>query len=430
MSRQTDVALVLVGDELLNGRTLDTNQAWLGGALTRTGYRVVSAHHCPDDESAVATAVARAIRDAPTVIVTGGLGPTTDDITREGLAALLAEDLVIDAVAARRLAEYAARRGSLPDSLQRMALRPESAETIGNELGSAPGLRLVVDRDEGTGLVYAVPGVPREMVAMVEQAVLPDIAERYGAPAAPTTRTWHLPVLRESTVQERLTPVLDRVGDDTGYRLSLLAHPGLVSVSVVALPGAMDQPGKLSDFALLVDTVAELLAPDAVDDEPAADLLALLRSREMSLSTAESVTGGGLAARLTDVPGASDVFSGGVVSYATEQKHALLGVPDQTLAGPGPVSPETAMAMAEGARSRLDTDASIAVTGVAGPSSQGGRDLGEVHLASVVGSRRPTRRQRSVRLRGERLVIRQQAVMHGLDLLRRHLLGLPDASPQ
>ncbi|HSK56861.1 MAG TPA: CinA family nicotinamide mononucleotide deamidase-related protein [Jiangellales bacterium] len=431
MSRRAgeSVALVLVGDELLLGHVVDGNAAWLGRRLDDAGLRVVSSAHAPDDIEAIARAVRRAAEDAPAVVVTGGLGPTSDDVTREALARVAATPLVRDADVERTIrAWYAGRDAPVPPAALRMAELPAGARTLGNGTGSAPGVTMELD-GPSPAVVHAVPGVPGEMRAMVEELVLPDLVHRAGSLPAVATRTLLVVGLGESAVAARLAPLEATLA---GARIAYLAAPSetTVRLRVTASPGEQDVAAGLAEA--LAGTARELLG-DAVATEGgtglAAAVLTLLAGAGATVATAESLTGGLVAGALTDVPGASAVVVGGAVTYATRTKADVLGVDSGHLARRGAVDPATAAAMAAGTRARFGATYGVAATGVAGPEPDEGHPPGVLH-AAVAGPAGV--RVSSPRLRGDRGTVRRSAVVHALDLLRRTAAGLgpaPGESP-
>lgn len=420
-SARSDVAVVTIGDELLRGSVIDTNLAWLGRSLLAAGLRVVAAQHCPDARPAIAAAVRWALSEASTIVVTGGLGPTSDDLTRQALADLVSDDLVVDTEARRRLDAYAETRPGVDVSLlASMATRPRTAELIGNALGSAPGIRLEVAVGADHGVVFAVPGVPREMEAMVTAEVIPQILAELEWEPRPWSRTWYLPTLRESDASRRLEGVRSAIDELRHAHLSYLATPGLVQVGLNA-PDVNDESAQsLEGIARRIDAA---LVPDAMARPPEQEVVGLLQNRGLSLGCAESLTGGGVSASITSVPGSSAVLRGGVVAYGEDAKRDLLGVPGELLAMHGAVSVECAAAMAAGARDRLQAAVAVSTTGVAGPDLQEGRPRGEVYLAVAHAA---GVRTRSLRLRGDRSSVRRQTVVHALDLVWRTVSGHPD----
>ncbi len=409
------VALVLAGDELLRGDVADSNGAWLSRTLTGAGLRVVSVMQCADDTSATVVSLRRALADAPSVIVSGGLGPTPDDVTRQALADLAGVPLRRDADAAASMQAWYARRGAaVPDAARPMADLPAGAAAIRNDHGSAPGVRLdvrvgleeVAAGASEQGVVYAVPGVPAELRAMVEQHVLSDLVTRAGQLPPRATRVLHVSGLGESQVSELLA------GLEPGVEVSYLAAAAAVRVRLAA---AGDAP-----LQAAVASAREVLGQACHDEPVEVEVHRLLRTCAATLATAESLTGGLLGAALTAVPGSSATYRGGVVAYASELKHALLDVPGEVLTRYGAVDLRTAAAMARGARDKCGTTYGLATTGVAGPDRQDGHPPGKAYVAlDGPGHGEGV----TLRLAGDRDTVRAQVVTRALDLLRRHLLG-------
>jgi nicotinamide-nucleotide amidase len=410
------VELLTVGDELLRGDTANGNATWLGRRLTEAGAEVTRSAVVPDDLEVIAEAVHEALRRADAVIMTGGLGPTSDDMTREAIALAAGVTLHRDPDVERRLRERAAaRRVPLrPDAL-RMADVPGGATLLPNPAGSAPGLRLALP----DGVVYALPGVPSEMRAITEESITAELGgETVPAAVLRTATVW------ESVVAGRLAPVEAMAG----VKLAYYASAGEVRVRIEA-QGA--------DRLAEAEAAARDLLGSALygDGEVTLDRLVhgLLAERGATVAVAESLTGGLLGAELTAMPGSSATFAGGVIAYATPLKHSLLGVPEDLLAAHGAVHPEVAAAMARGVRERLGASYGLAVTGVAGPEPQDGQPVGTVHVAVAdsggdVWTRSPGLPVAADGVRA-RAGVRQMTVVHALDLLRRVLLDLQATDP-
>jgi nicotinamide-nucleotide amidase len=408
--------VIAVGTELLLGQIVDTNSVWIGEQLAANGVSSLHQTKVGDNHARIADAVRLALGRADAVIVCGGLGPTHDDITREAVADVMGVELQVDDEVAERIrALFASRGRAMPDNNLRQALVPTGALVIPQVRGTAPGLICPV----GERVVYLVPGVPHEMREMLERAVLPDLRRRSGDPSAIISRVLRTWGESESGLEHRLRPVideLDRLGTPT---LAFLASgwDGL-KIRLTARAPSVGQASSLLDQweARLREQLGSLVF--GVDDQSMeAVVLDLLRARRVSLGLAESVTGGLVAARLTEVPGASDVLRGAIVSYASDVKFQILGVPH------GPVVSEAAAAaMATGARRVLSTDIGLALTGVAGPAEQEGVPVGTICIGLAFADREPM--ATTVRLPGQREQIRQFAVISSLDLLRRRLRGL------
>jgi nicotinamide-nucleotide amidase len=412
-------SVLAVGTELLLGQIVDTNSAWLGEHLAAAGIDSLVQVKVGDNQGRIAATLRALLADADAVIVCGGLGPTHDDVTREAIAEVMGVELEMRDDLALAIEEMFASRGRrMPASNLRQAMVPRGAEVIGQRRGTAPGLVCPVRIAGAARVVYAVPGVPVEMTEMFERAILPDLLRRSGSPAVIASRVLRTWGESESGLGERLAGLiaeLDRVGNPT---LAFLASgwEGLkVRLTAKAASGAA-ATALLDDWESRVRGIVggHVFGVDAETMESV--VLGLLRARGLTLAVAESVTGGLVSGRLTAVPGASEVLRGGLVSYASEVKQELLGVP------PGPVVSEAAaVAMAEGACRVLRADVGLALTGVAGPAEQEGQPVGTLCIGiALPGGRRASRR---VQFGPGRETMRQLCVISALDALRRELLA-------
>ncbi|MGH9244388.1 MAG: competence/damage-inducible protein A [Acidimicrobiales bacterium] len=406
--------IVAVGTELLLGQIVDTNSAWLGEQLALSGIDHYFSTTVGDNLDRITSVLEIALDRSDAVIVCGGLGPTQDDITRDAIAAVMGVELVLDDdVAARIEAMFAARGRRMPVSNFRQAEIPDGATVIRDPFpGTAPGLICPV----GEKVLYAVPGVPHELDAIVSAAVLPDLRRRAGATAVIRSRTLRTWGESESGLAERLAgrvAALDGAGNPT---LAFLAS-GIEGLKVRITAKA---PDEVSAQAMLAaeEAAVRLVLGDLVfgcDNETIEHAVAVLvQDQGLSLGLAESLTGGLMGARICDVPGASAFFRGSIVSYASDVKHKLLGVPE------GPVvSAPAAEAMAVGACRVLRADVGLAVTGVAGPTEQDGQPVGTVFIGlSMDGSVASTRLQ----LPGDRRRIRDFTSISAFNWLRLRLL--------
>jgi nicotinamide-nucleotide amidase len=406
--------VIAVGTELLLGQITDTNSQWMGEQLAASGIDSLLQVKVGDNLERITELLRRVLGDADAVIMCGGLGPTHDDITREAIAAVMGVELLPDEAVGQVIREmFEARGRRMSENNLRQALVPEGATIIPQTRGTAPGLICPV----GDKVVYAVPGVPHEMKEMMERAILPDLRRRSGDPsviASRTLRTWGE---SESGLNERLDGViaeLDAVGNPT---LAFLASgwEGLKVRLTAKAPTAAEVSGLLDTWDARVRQIVGQQVFGTDDDTMESVVLEVLRGRGLTLGLAESVTGGLVGARLTGITGASDVFRGSIVSYASEVKFSLLGVPE------GPVVSEAAaVAMADGARRVLGSDVGLALTGVAGPTEQDGMAVGTLCVAITGLTVDPV--VATLRLPGQREQMRQFAVISALDLLRRTLL--------
>ena len=403
--------VVAVGTELLLGQIVDTNSAWLGEQMAMAGIDSCVQVKVGDNLPRMVKAIRQALADADALVICGGLGPTHDDITREAIAEVMGTTLEFDDEVGMVIAEmFASRNRRMPEINMRQAMVPKGASVIPQRRGTAPGLVCPV----GDKVIYAVPGVPFELYEMFERAILPDLLARSGSQsviASRTLRTWGE---SESGLNERLHDLigeLDRVGNPT---LAFLAS-GWEGIKV-RLTAKADSTAAVQELLDIWDRRVREAVGDVVfgvdADTMESVVLDLLRSRGLTLGLAESVTGGLVAGRLTNVAGSSDVLRGSIVSYASEVKFDVLGVT------PGPVVSESvAVEMATGARRVLGADVGLALTGVAGPADQDGVKPGTlcVGLALPDGSTQ----SRTLQLPGVRDQMRQLSVISALDFLRR-----------
>jgi nicotinamide-nucleotide amidase len=409
-----NLELVTVGTELLLGFTVDTNGAELGRACAAAGIRLVQRTAVPDEAAAIRDAVRDALRRTGLVVTTGGLGPTGDDVTKHAVAEVYGRRLVEDPEVLRSLEARARRMGRwpMPASNRTQAQVPEGAAVLPNPRGTAPGLWL---EDDAGRVTVLLPGVPGEMRGLLHEEVLPRLARRIAGPTRVVrSRTVRTTGSAESSLADRLAPL-----EEDLRPLTLAYLPSERGVDLRLTAWAL--PGSEAD-ALLDAAVTKLRATlgAVAYGEERADLAAVvldqLRSRRATLAVAESCTGGMLGARLTAVPGASDVFLGGEVAYADAVKTARLAVPAELITAHGAVSEAVVRAMASGARRAYGADAAIAITGIAGPS--GGtpeKPVGTVWLAAALPERDRVAR---VVLGGEREEIRARAAQAALNLLR------------
>lgn len=406
--------VVAIGTELLLGQIVDTNSSWIGEQLALAGMDSLHQTKVGDNADRIRGAIELGLSRADAVICCGGLGPTQDDITREVIADLMGADLELDEAIADRIRRMFESRGrTMPENNLRQAMVPVGAHTIAQQPGTAPGLVCPV----GDGVVYAVPGVPREMREMLLGTVIPELRAASGQTSVIRSRVLRTWGESESGLAERLADRIDELDADGSRTLAFLAS-GIEGIKVRVTAKADDDAAATAvlddEEALLRGLLGDLVF--GLDHETMEHaVLALLEARGLTLAVAESVTGGMVATRLTDVPGASRVLRGGVVSYASAVKHELLDVPG------GPVvSAAAAEAMADGVRRRLGADVGLATTGVAGPDEQEGQPVGTVFLGVALGDEVFSQR---IQLPGNREQIRQFSVISLLDLLRKRLIS-------
>lgn len=409
-------AVVAVGDELLLGDIVNGNAAWLGAELAAVGAQVVHSSMVGDDVARIVVAIRRALQDTDVVLVTGGLGPTSDDVTREAVAAVAGVALQRRPALERELRQKFQAYGlAMPEAVLRQADVPVGATALDNPVGTAPGLRLQL----GEQLVFALPGPPHELAAVAHGAVLAELAARSGTVVV--TRTLHCAGMGESNIAEQVEQAIEV---PAGVALAYLAGGAVVRVRLTTSAPTQAQADEV--LAPLVACLTGVLG-DAVfgrdQDTLAGVVLGRLQAAGATVAVAESLTGGLLGAALTDLAGSSTAFRGGLQVYATDLKASLAGVPADVLEQHGAVSEQTAAALAVGVRERLGATYGLGVTGVAGPDEQEGKQVGTVHVA-VAGP--DGVRTRTARLPGDRGRVRLLAVTVALDLLRRQL---PPAQP-
>ncbi len=358
------VEIIAVGTELLLGQLVDTNTPFIAQHLADVGIDVHATHAVGDNRERIAAAVSQALERAAGVITTGGLGPTVDDLTKEAVSDALGLDLERHQPSVERMEAIFAKFGRpMRENNRKQADLPRGSIVLENANGTAPGF--VADAPGGK-FVACLPGVPREMRAMLVDRLIPQLRERFGGDGRIVTRVIRVTGLGESEIDHRVGELL-RVGENP--KLALLAHDGTCDVKIMAK--AKSDAAAAAMIGPIEEEVRRRLAGHVYgtgDESLAEVILKLLRERGWTLATAESCTGGRIAAAMTAIPGASQSFVGSIVAYADASKIALLGVDDEIIARHGAVSEETAMAMARGARDLLNATVAIATTGVAGPT--------------------------------------------------------------
>jgi nicotinamide-nucleotide amidase len=413
-----NLELVTIGTELLLGYTLDTNGAEIARALSSVGVRIVRRTAVADRAEEIRQAVAEALARTGAVLTTGGLGPTRDDITKKVVADLFGVGLHFDESVWEHLLERFRRFGRTPAPSNRsQAEVPDGAAVLTNQWGTAPGLWLA----GAPGLVVMLPGVPLEMRKLLEHEVVPRLAAQGGETVIRSlvVRTTGIP---ESTLAEQMGEIETEIAP-----LTLAYLPGVEGVDLRLSAWALspdEAERRLRAAAALLQSRAGGHCYGEGDADLAAVVLDLLRARGMRLATAESCTGGLVGARITEVPGSSDVYVGGVVAYSNALKTSLLGVDGGLIEAHGAVSEPVVRAMATGVRERLGADAAIGVTGIAGPG--GGtpdKPVGTVWLGVATGEDVETRR---IVFGGSRQEIRGRAAQAGLALLLRRLQARAD----
>jgi nicotinamide-nucleotide amidase len=406
--------IIAVGSELLTPDRLDTNSLFLTEELNKLGIEVLRKTIVGDQRDELTDAFAGALKRVELVISCGGLGPTADDLTRETVADLLGRRLqrderILHAIEAR----FRSFRREMPEINARQAMVPEGAEALDNPRGTAPGLWI----EHGDRIIVLLPGPPKEMRGLFETAVAPRLARR-----ATGVHLFHRELrvtgLGESHVEQRIAPIYKRYGD---VQTTVLSAPGEVQVHLRLWSDQPDHANKTLDE---IERGFDIALTDRIfsrDGQALHEVVAReLTLNNTTIAVAESCTGGLLSQRLTSIAGSSSFFLGGVVCYSNERKTAWADVPPELIATKGAVSPEVAVALADGIRRRVGSALGLGVTGIAGPG--GGSEekpVGTVHIAlshtaGVV--------ERALTLPGDRDAIRWQASQVALDMVRIHLL--------
>lgn len=411
------IEVINTGSELLLGEVVNTHVAWLGKQLFGLGLRISRQTTVPDG-AAIRTALLEALGRADVLIVTGGLGPTTDDLTREVVSELfsmpLREDLRVREAIETRLA---ARGITLRERMLRQTMVPEGARVLPNANGTAPGLYIPAREalTASTPHVFLLPGPPRELQPMFQESVMPLLEELAGDRLVTECRTYRVVGIGESEVEARIGLELTREGHlEVGY----CARPNEVDFRLVGRREDLEAVEKR-----VLDAVGDFLVSRDGED---LEVLVVheLRRLGKTVATAESCTGGFLAHRLTNVPGASDILHSGAVTYSNDSKVRLLGVPAELVKSHGAVSEPVARAMAEGALSAFGADYALSVTGIAGPG--GGTTTKPVGLVFIgLAARGQPTLVRECGFASDRQTFKQLASQAALDMLRRALLGLP-----
>jgi nicotinamide-nucleotide amidase len=414
---RTPVEVVTIGDELLLGFTIDTNAAHLARELSSIGIHVVRRSTAGDDPAMIAAVVGEALDRTGAVITTGGLGPTSDDLTKESIAALFGRGMHLDEEHLAWMEERWRTRFNrpLPATNRMQAMIPDGAVKLQNNHGSAPGIWLEDDRGRWVAML---PGVPREMRGMLADTLLPLLAARATAGTVVRSRTLRTTGVAESLLADQ---IVSAITEPLGPTLAYL--PSIAGVDLRLT--VRDVPADVADAALAAAAArlhaavgASIYGEDT--DDLAAIVLQLCRERGLTIGVAESCTGGLLGARLTAIPGSSDVVRGGVIAYDNSIKSALLGVSEASLREHGAVSETVVREMAAGARRATAADVGFGITGIAGPS--GGtpdKPVGTVWLAVDI---RGDCTARMVRLWGDRGEIRERSAQWALEMARQRLV--------
>ena len=421
--------ILSVGDELVLGQTVDTNSAWMSQQLAAHGCRVVGHQTVADDQPAIEAAILDSVRRADVLIVSGGIGPTPDDLTRQALAAALGVELDLDDAWLERLHAFWARRGGVMPEMNAIQARiPRGATLVDNPNGTAAGIDAAYQSGDlkSTCRVFVLPGVPKEMKAMFTAAVLPAVAAAGGG-AAIRSATLHTFCMGESAVAERLGDLMTRGRNPS---VGTTVANGIVSLRVNSrFASVAEAQAKLDEtVAACRAAVGDLIYGADGQSLPSVVLALLKTDRNATVATAESCTGGLLAKMLTDEPGSSAHFTQGWVTYSNLSKYERLGVPEDVINVYGAVSEPVVEKMAKAARRLAKADFALAVSGVAGPGGGSAtKPVGTVCIclaqANPGDKLDSVYTTRTFQFPGDRDMVRDRSAKMALTMLRYHLLG-------
>jgi nicotinamide-nucleotide amidase len=418
--------LLSIGDELVLGQTVDTNSAWLSQQLAAAGCDITAHATVPDDQPLIEEAIRAAIGRCDVLLVSGGIGPTEDDLTRQALAKVMGAELEMNPVWLAKLTDFFKSRGrEMPEINKIQAMIPRGASMIDNTAGTAAGVQATIGRTE----VFLMPGVPKEMKLMFTTAALQFIKQRSGG-AVILQRTLHTFGLGESAIGEKLGTLMKRGNNPS---VGTTVANGIVSLRLNARFGSLEEAQREMEQ---VAAACEACLGDIIfgrDDRTLPHVIAdLIRQGEKkrTIATAESCTGGLLAKMLTDLPGSSSFFTQGWITYSNQSKYDRLGVPTDVINVYGAVSEPVVEAMAKNARRLAGSTYALAISGVAGPD--GGsptKPVGTVCIALAVidpaNKLQSTVTARTFQLFGDREAVRDRAAKMALTMLRFELLGKP-----
>lgn len=414
--------IISIGDELTSGLTINSNAAWLGRQLTELGISCQLQLTIGDNQSAIVAAIRQSITQCDILLISGGLGPTEDDLTRRAVAEAMGEPLVMDQVALSDLEAFFRRiNRTMTENNRLQAMRPLSASCVKNSCGTAPGILARLSNTQ----IFVMPGVPKEMKAMFELSCKPLLQAAAGNMVR-RIMALNICGAGESWIGSRIADLMKR---GTNPSVGTTVHDGIVSVRIYAT-------GKPSEAGAMIEEMANTVRQRLGELIFSADQVALetvvvqaLLSQERTVTTAESCTGGWIAMMLTNVPGSSACFKRGWITYSDESKSADIGVDPELIKKYGAVSREVAAAMAQQARNRAEAHWALAVTGNAGPVSDDPHNpVGLVYI-SIAGPKGPGDIYvRNCQFSGDRQSIRLRSSQMALTLLRLKLLGFdPEA---
>ncbi len=414
----TKAEIITIGDELLYGHTIDTNAAYISEKITEAGARVIWRTTVGDDLETMTEAIARAMQRADIVIASGGLGPTHDDITKKGICRYFKRPLILYDSVLKKLEERFEKRGiRMPAVNQNQALLPQGAEFIENQLGSALGIAI---EDDGR-LFIAVPGVPSEMRGMVDGWITETIRKRAGSNITIHRKLRTVGII-ESALYEKIAELIDPKALPRESKITVAFLPSWKGVDIRLTAITDDEEHGRRNIGELESKITERIGKYIFGydrDDMAGTIGDILKERHLTLAAAESCTGGLVSKMITDIPGSSSYFLGGVIAYSNDLKMNLLSVPQIILEKYGAVSAECVSYMAEGAAQKLGANIGLAITGIAGPS--GGTEekpVGTVFIGLAIPGKTETK---EYHFGGDRESNRERAATAAMDMLRRYL---------
>jgi len=414
--------ILTIGDELLRGEIVDTNKSFLADRLLGLDIETHFQTSVRDDPPAMIDAFRRAATRSEIALVSGGLGPTRDDLTAAALAEAFGLDLILDEVALERIRSFFRERGrEMTENNVSQARFPKGADILPNPLGTAPGFAIA----QGTTHFYCIPGVPNEMTRMMDEQVLPRIEATRGNALAIRARLLRTFGMGESTLDDELKDIAASGDVSLGFRTSFPDN----YLRPLARAATAEQAE--AELDRICDAIRQRLGPLVYgEDQQTLDAVVgqMLAERRMTIAVAESCTGGLIASRITGNPGSSAYFAGGVVAYSNAARSALLGVPAALLEAHGAVSDPVVRAMAEGVRERFDVDIGVATTGISGPD--GGTEDKPVGLVHIALAREGGTYADAFVFRMDRTRHRLLTSQVALDWVRRTLLGAALVGPK
>ena len=409
--------ILSIGDELVLGQTVDTNSAWMSGQLAAVGFSVALHMTVADDRPAIERAISECSGRCDLLVVSGGIGPTEDDLTRQALAAVMQAPLLLDQGWLAKLHQFWSRRNQVMPAINEIQARiPSGATLLENPLGTAAGIRAKLGQCD----LFVIPGVPKEMKGMFSAYVLP-LAKQTGGGAAIVSRTLHTFGMGESAIAQRLGDLMRR---DRNPSVGTTVANGVVSLRINSrFESIAKATVRLEQTSLLCHEKLGALIFGQDDQTLEQVVGAMLHGDGQCklVATAESCTGGLVAKLITDIPGSSSCFHEGFITYSNESKTELLGVPAELIKQHGAVSEPLALAMAKGARERAKTDFALSITGVAGPD--GGSETKPVGTVWIGLATPDATTARHFLFPGDRAMIRDRSAKMALSMLRFHLLG-------